>query len=113
MGSSFRGASVNNVQLENVKDYYTKNFNPENAYLIIIGDVDFATIKKQVTELFKNWKGKAVKATSFPEAENATALEINFVDMSNAVQSEVSVDFTTEVKKLIKIIFQCSWPTPF
>ena len=91
--------SVNNVQLADVKNYYAKNFNPENAYLIIIGDVDFATVKKQVTNLFKNWKGKASEAIPFPAAKNAEALEINFVDMPNAVQSEVSVDFTTEVKK--------------
>ena len=91
--------SVNNVQLADVKNYYAKNFNPENAYLIIIGDVDFATVKKQVTKLFKNWKGKASEAIPFPAAKNAEALEINFVDMPNAVQSEVSVDFTTEVKK--------------
>lgn len=91
--------SVNNVQLNDVKDYYAKNFNPEHAYLVIIGDVDFATVKKQVTKLFKNWKGKASPAVPFPAAKNANALEINFVDMPNAVQSEVSVDFTTEVKK--------------
>ena len=91
--------SVNNVQLDDVKDYYAKNFNPENAYLVIIGDVDFATVKKQVTKLFKNWKGKASPTVPFPAAKNANALEINFVDMPNAVQSEVSVDFTTEVKK--------------
>ena len=67
--------------------------------MVIIGDVDFATVKKQVTKLFKNWKGKASPAVPFPAAKNANALEINFVDMPNAVQSEVSVDFTTEVKK--------------
>ena len=98
-GEYISEGSVNNVQLADVKNYYTKNFNPENAYLIIIGDVDFATVKKQVTKLFKNWKGKASEAIPFPAAKNAEALEINFVDMPNAVQSEVSVDFTTEVKK--------------
>ena len=98
-GEYISEATVNNVQLADVKNYYTKNFNPENAYLVIIGDVDFATVKKQVTKLFKGWKGKASEAIPFPSAKNAEALEINFVDMPNAVQSEVSVDFTTEVKK--------------
>lgn len=98
-GEYISEGSVNNVQLADVKNYYAKNFNPENAYLIIIGDVDFATVKKQVTKLFKNWKGKASEAIPFPAAKNAETLEINFVDMPNAVQSEVSVDFTTEVKK--------------
>ena len=98
-GEFIREETVNNVQLEDVKRFYTKNFTPQNAYLVIIGDVDFKTVKKQVTKLFKSWKGNAVKGESFPVAQNASSLEINFVEMPNAVQSEVSVDFTTEIKK--------------
>jgi zinc protease len=98
-GEFIREETVNNVQLEDVKRLYTKNFTPQNAYLVIIGDVDFKTVKKQVTKLFKSWKGNLVKGESFPTAKNASSLEINFVDMPNAVQSEVSVDFTTEIKK--------------
>ena len=98
-GEYISEASVSNVQLADVKSYYSKNFNPENAYLVIVGDVDFATVKKQVTKLFKGWKGKAATAVPFPAAKNAENLEVNFVDMPNAVQSEVSVALTTEVKK--------------
>ena len=98
-GEYISEASVSNVQLADVKSYYSKNFNPENAYLVIVGDVDFATVKKQVTKLFKGWKGKAATAVPFPAAKNAESLEVNFVDMPNAVQSEVSVALTTEVKK--------------
>lgn len=91
--------SVENVTLGDVKNYYSTNFTPANAYLIIIGDVDFKTVKKQVSKLFKSWKGSPSKAIAFPAAKNAPSLEINFVEMPNAVQSEVSVDFTTEVVK--------------
>ena len=98
-GEYISEASVSNVQLADVKSYYSKNFNPENAYLVIVGDVDFATVKKQVTKLFKGWKGKAATAIPFPAAKNAENLEVNFVDMPNAVQSEVAVALTTEVKK--------------
>ena len=98
-GEFIREETVNNVQLEDVKRFYTKNFTPQNAYLVIIGDVDFKTVKKQATKLFKSWKGDVVKGDSFPVAQNASSLEINFVEMPNAVQSEVSVDFTSEIKK--------------
>ena len=98
-GEYISEASVSNVQLADVKSYYSKNFNPENAYLVIVGDVDFATVKKQVTKLFKGWKGKAAAAVPFPAAKNTENLEVNFVDMPNAVQSEVSVALTTESEK--------------
>ncbi len=91
--------TVENVTLEDVKKYYTANFTPANAYLVIVGDVDFNTVKKQVSKLFKSWKGNPSKVLAFPAAKNAPSLEINFVEMPNAVQSEVSLDFTTEVVK--------------
>jgi len=98
-GEFIRAETVANVQLADVKDYYAKNFTPANAYLVIIGDVDFATVKTQVIDLFSKWKGDSAVAERFPAAKNAEGLSVHFVDMPNAVQSEVSVDFTTEVKK--------------
>ncbi len=104
-GEFIREESVNNVSLKDVEHYYQSNFTPQNAYLVVIGDVNFNEIKKQVKSLFGKWKGEAVKGNSFPVAKNAEALNINFVEMPNAVQSEVSVDFTTEVKKTDKDYF--------
>lgn len=98
-GEFIREETVNNVQIEDVKRFYIKNFTPQNAYLVIIGDIDFKTVKKQVKKLFISWKGDVVEGERFPAAKNASSLEINFVEMPNAVQSEVSVDFTTEIKK--------------
>merc|ERR1712000_282362 len=33
--------TVNNITLDNVRAFYQKYFNPNNAYLVIVGDVDF------------------------------------------------------------------------
>lgn len=97
-GEYIKSETAEKVTLEDVKRYYTTNFSPANAYLVIVGDVDFKEIKKQASSLFKSWKGKAPIADVFPKAKNASQLEVNFVDMPNAVQSEVSVDFTNNVK---------------
>ena len=98
-GEFLKERTVNNVTLEDVKTYYQKNFTPVNAYLIVIGDVEFEIVKEQVITLFGKWSGSEVKAEAFEAAQNAKELSVNFVDMPNAVQSEVSIDFTTEVKK--------------
>ena len=37
--------TANEVTLGDVKKYYASNYNPKNAYLVIIGDVDFKTAK--------------------------------------------------------------------
>ena len=91
--------TVSKLKLEDVKKYYASNYNPKNAYLVIIGDVDFKTVKKQASKLFKGWKGKAPNAYAFEPAKNSSELEVHFTEMSNAVQSEVSVGFTNSIKK--------------
>ena len=65
-GEFIREETVNNVQLEDVKRFYTNNFTPQNAYLVIIGDVDFKTVKKQVTKLFKKLGGRRCQGRKLP-----------------------------------------------
>lgn len=92
MGEFETQESLDNVKLENVTDFYAENFLPNNAYLVIVGDVNYKKIKKQIKKDFKDWqKGNAPKNTVKP-AKNLDNLAINFVDMDNAVQSEVVVE---------------------
>ena len=64
---------------------------PNNAYLTIVGDVKFDDIKPLVEDLFGNWKkGKSLNY-SMPQTSNLNDIKISFVDMPNAVQSEIYV----------------------
>ncbi|MBN4085090.1 insulinase family protein [Flavobacteriaceae bacterium AH-315-B10] len=91
--------TVNNVTLENVNAFYQKYFNPNNAYLVIIGDVDYNTIKKQVETYFGKWEKSIEVTTNVPTANlNVQYTQINFVDMPNAVQSNISLMNTVSFK---------------
>ncbi len=98
-GEFIKIETIENVKLEDVKSYYNSNFNPKNAYLVIVGDVDFKTIKKQVTSLFNKWDRPTPSVYKFDAAKNSDELEIHFTEMDNAVQSEVSIAFTNAVKR--------------
>ncbi|WP_299890287.1 pitrilysin family protein [uncultured Lacinutrix sp.] len=91
--------TLNNITLDNVRSYYQKSFNPNNAYLVVVGDVDFKTVEKQVKKYFKKWdKGLDVN-TNIPEPyKNVDATEINFIDMPNAVQSNISISSNVNLK---------------
>ena len=83
--------SINNVTLKDIKNYYSTYAIPNNAYLTIVGDVKFDDIKPLVEDLFGNWKkGKSLNY-SMPQTSNLNGIEISFVDMPNAVQSEIYV----------------------
>lgn len=83
--------TVNKVSLEDAKKFYQTYFNPNNAYLVIIGDVDTKAVKKLVKKHFNSWEKGAQVLTNWKNPATASQATINFIDMPNAVQSEVSV----------------------
>ncbi len=98
-------ASLKGITLEDVKKDYKKYSVPEKAYLIVVGDVKFDHVKKQVEKLFGKWKKAPAPKSDFKKPVNVSATEINFVDVPNAVQSEISLVTTTDLKMTDKDYF--------
>ena len=91
--------SVEAVTLADVKAYFEKYFTPNNTYLVIIGDVNTKSVVKLAKKHFKNWVKAATMTTEIVEPNtNPEALEINFIDMPNAVQSNISLTSTVKLK---------------
>jgi zinc protease len=91
--------SLDKASLQDAIDFYNNYSSPSNAYLVIIGDVNYDEIKSKVTNLFGSWDSKEVSSISFPSPNNPDETEIIFVDMPNGVQSVVSVINTVEFNK--------------
>ena len=91
--------SLDKASLQDAIDFYNNYSSPSNAYLVIIGDVNYDEVKSKVTDLFGPWESKAVSSSSFPTPNNPDETEIIFVDMPNGVQSVVSVINTVEFNK--------------
>ncbi|WP_420320612.1 M16 family metallopeptidase [Flagellimonas sp.] len=90
--------TVNNVTLVDVQKHYRDYFVPANAYLVIIGDVDFETTKELVTTSFTPWSKAVPPSFNYSKPTDAQYTQINFVDVPNAVQSEVVVQNITNLK---------------
>ena len=83
--------SINKIQLADVQNVYKKYYAPDNAYLVIVGDVKFDKVKPMVEKAFNNWKKADTKFPALEPASNVAKTEINVVDVPSAVQSVVSV----------------------
>jgi len=83
--------SVEKITLQDVKNNYATYYKPNNAYLVIEGDINPKKIKKLVKSLFSDWKKGEIPVYTMPETKNVATTEINFVNMDNAVQSEITV----------------------
>ncbi|TXD46310.1 M16 family metallopeptidase [Polaribacter sp. IC073] len=89
--------SVNKITLADVKNNFNTYYRPNNAYLIIVGDINPKETKKLVTKLFADWKKGQIAAAAFSAPENLSTTQISFVNMPNANQSEIAVVNTIDL----------------
>jgi len=91
--------TINNITYGDAVAFYEKYFNPNNAYLVVIGDIDYRTIKKQIEKHFGAWeKSIDVSNEVLPAAPNAQYTQINFVDFPTATQSSITVTNNVDLK---------------
>ena len=89
--------SLNNIKFDDIEPFFNKNFLPNNSYMVIIGDFDVDSTINQIEKLFKKWKkGKISEEAIKTNSNSKTA--IHFIDMPNAIQSEVSFQNLIEMR---------------
>lgn len=90
--------TIEGITIDDVTKFYKEHFVPNNAYLVIIGDIELKEAKKLAKNLFGKWK-KADPMDSYQaRAKTSDEVAINFVDMPNAKQSVVAVQSLVDLK---------------
>lgn len=90
--------SINKIQLADVQNTYKKYYAPDNAYLVIVGDVKFDKVKPMIEKAFSGWKKANTPITPLEPSANISKTEINVVDVPTAVQSVVSLNNLNTLK---------------
>lgn len=104
-GEYLSEATIKNVTLNDVILNYNTYFVPGNAYLVIVGDVKLKEVQKMVEEQFSPWKKAVAPALTYTDPKNVQYSQINFIDMPNAVQSEIALVNTVNLKMTDKEYF--------
>lgn len=97
--------TLENIQLQDVKDFYKEYFIPKNAYLVVVGDIDVKQTEKLIRNNFESWSKSDTKFKDYTYEPNVKQTQIDFVDMSNAVQSEIALVNQVELKMSDKDYF--------
>ena len=84
--------SVAALTLEDVTDFYAKNFSPSIAKVVVAGDITKESILPQLAFL-KSWKTKEVKKTEQSQTPAIEKTKIYFVNKDNAPQSEIRIGY--------------------
>lgn len=97
-GLSTSEKSVESITLEDCKNYYNTYFKPNNAYLAIVGDIDFKTAKSLVEKYFSKWTSGEVKNPTYELPKEPAKTYVALVDRSASVQSVINISYPVDLK---------------
>ncbi|MFL2622866.1 MAG: M16 family metallopeptidase [Candidatus Marisimplicoccus sp.] len=91
-------ASVSSIGITDIENFYKNYFKPNNAYLVVIGDVNLDETISLSKELFENWEYSTELENMFGEGsvndfvdpDVSTKTTIHIVDVPNSTNVEIS-----------------------
>lgn len=83
--------SIEAMTRERLISFHRATFIPNNAVLIIVGDVKRDAIMKRINDLFGTWKEGPIPEAQFPAPPERTAREVYLVDRPGSAQSNIVV----------------------
>lgn len=97
-GESETEETVENIQIEDIKNYYDTYFRPNIAYLAIVGDITVAEAKTWVNRYFTNWESKEVPTHEWHTPKAPEGIQVNVVNRTASQQSVMNVTYPLELK---------------
>jgi zinc protease len=90
--------TVEAITLADCKGYYSTYFKPNNAYLVIVGDIDMKTAKSSAEKFFNKWTSGEVKNPTYAKPAAPAKTYVALVDRPASVQSVISIAYPVELK---------------
>ena len=89
--------TLGNITLDDVKDHYKKYFIPNQAYLVIVGDVTQKEANEYVNTYFSKWQKGTPNTQEKFETPKYEGNNVFFVDKPGAVQSRITLTHTVKL----------------
>lgn len=90
--------TVGAITLEDCKNYFNTYFKPNNAYLIIVGDIDLKTAKSVSEKYFTKWAAGEVKNPTYKVPQAPAKTIVALVDRPTSVQSVINIGYPLDLK---------------
>jgi predicted Zn-dependent peptidase len=93
MNSTGSERSLKEMKREDLVQFYETYYRPNNATLIIVGDVKLKDIKGKLEPLLASWKPADLPKLSLPPAPTVASRKLFLIDKPGAPQSEVRIGY--------------------
>ena len=90
--------TVNNITVDDIKQYHQQYFKPNIAYLAIVGDINKKTAEKLVKKYLKDWEAGDIPAPQYEEVKGPDKTYVALVDRSASVQSVINITHPIDLK---------------
>jgi zinc protease len=84
--------TVAGINLQDVQDFYDKNFSPSLTKIVVVGDVNEGTARGNLAFL-NNWQDKKVSIPAPAEGKTFDKTTLYLVDIPGAAQSEIRIGY--------------------
>jgi zinc protease len=85
--------SVESITIDDLKDYYARNFSPSAAKFHIVGSISKEDVMKSLQELNEKWEPKEVKIPEYEIPPVPDKSEVYFIDVPGAKQSVIRIGY--------------------
>ena len=90
--------NVKAIDIDACRKYVDDFFIPNNAYLVIVGDITVDVAKDVANKYFGNWERKPFKPVRHRAVPDAESTQVQFANKDGAVQSVVNVSYPIDMK---------------
>ena len=86
-------AEVKAMTVDDLRSFHQTYYRPENATMLVVGDVTAASVMPLLERAFGSWKGTgpATVVAKIPEAPQLTKRQIYIIDKPGAAQSQIRI----------------------
>ncbi|MBS4028078.1 MAG: insulinase family protein [Ignavibacteriales bacterium] len=85
--------SLNEMTVDDCENFYRTYYRPNNATLVIVGDVSLKEVSSKLETSFANWKKQDATAITIPEVQPISKRVVYLIDKPGAAQSEIRIGY--------------------
>ena len=100
--------TIKDIKLESCWKHYNTYIKPNNAILVVVGDITFKEAKKLISKKLKSWKAGDVPAPTYDFPAIPKGVNVVFSNKDAAPQSSVSLYYPLNFKVTDEDIFAAS-----
>ncbi len=84
-------ASIRGIRIEDVRSFHARLYTPENAAVIVVGDIRADQVRMVLDRYFGGWTGGRPDMPELATAPQVSSREVILVDKPGAAQSEIRI----------------------